>query len=162
VASRFPKPRQLVICLIDTSILCEFLEVPNRCDRAEEITAEVQRKIERGETLLLPMSSILETGNHVGQNGDGRRRRAAAERFVVLVEQAIRGETPFTPTPLFEPEQLLAWLREFPDWAGHGSGFADLTIAQEFHRQRSLHPLRRVYIWSLDGHLSSYDTLPGG
>lgn len=150
-----------MICLIDTSILCEFLAVPDRCDRAEEIAEETRRKIERRETLLLPMSSILETGNHIGQNGDGRQRRAAAERFVNLVETAIRGETPFTPTPFFEPERLLAWLREFPDWAGHGSGFADLTIAQEFHRQCTLNPLRRVYIWSLDRHLSSYDSMAG-
>jgi hypothetical protein len=149
-----------VICLIDTSILCEFLEVPNHCARAGEIAAELRLKIEHGETLLLPMSSILETGNHIGQNGDGRQRRAAAERFVELVEQAIRGATPFTPTPFFEPEQLLTWLREFPDWVGHGSGFADLTIAQEFHRQRALNPLRRVYIWSLDRHLSSFDFTP--
>lgn len=161
MVGRFSEPRQLVICLIDTSVLCEFLEVPYHCDRAEEIAAEMQHKIERGETLLLPMSSILETGNHIGQNGDGHQRRVTAERFIELIQQAIRGETPFTPTPFFDPEQLLTWLREFPDWAGRGSGFADLTIAQEFHRQRSLNPLRRVYIWSLDRHLSSFDFSPG-
>jgi hypothetical protein len=149
-----------VICLIDTSILCEFLEVPNRCGGAAEIAAEMRRKVERRETLLLPMSSILETGNHIGQCGDGRQRRAAAERFVELVGQAIRGATPFTPTPFFEPEQLLTWLQKFPDWVGHGSGFADLTIVQEFLHQRALNPQRRVYIWSLDRHLSSFDFTP--
>ena len=139
------------ICLIDTSILCEILQVPNRCGNYQEIYAEMERKIKiRKETLLLPMSAIIETGNHIGQNGDGRQRREAANRFVDFVRAAIRGETPFTTTPFFEPEVIHAWLDDFPDWATHGSGFGDLTIVQEFHRQRSLNPSRRVYIWSLD------------
>lgn len=147
-----------MICLIDTSILCEFLNVPTLCSRAEDITEELQRKIERRETLLLPMSSILETGNHIGQNGDGRQRRETAQRFVDLIVKAVRGETPFTATPFFEADDLLTWLAEFPAWAGYGQGLADLTIAQEFHRQRRLNPQRRVYIWSLDTHLSSLDS----
>ncbi len=148
------------ICLIDTSILCEILQVPNRCANHQEIFAEMEEKIPT-DTLLLPVSAILETGNHIGQNGDGRQRREAAHRFVAFVRDAIRGETPFTTTPFFEPEVLLTWLDEFPDWAQGGSGFGDLTIVQEFHRQCSLNPSRRVYIWTLDTrHLSSYTWEP--
>ena len=148
------------ICLIDTSILCEILQVPNRCGNHREIYAEMERKIQT-DTLLLPISVILETGNHIGQNGDGRQRREAAKRFVDFVRAAIRGETPFTTTPFFEPEVMQAWLDEFPDWANRGSGLGDLTIVQEFHRQRSLNPRRRVYIWTLDNrHLSSYAWAP--
>ena len=80
------------ICLIDTSILCEILQVPNRCGNYQEIYAEMERKIKiQKETLLLPMSAIIETGNHIGQNGDGRQRREAANRFVDFVRAAIRG-----------------------------------------------------------------------
>ncbi len=118
------------------------------------------RKIEERESLLLPMSAILETGNHIGQNGDGRQRRATAEKFVEFIRQAIRGETPFTPTPLVETERLWEWLGEFPHWAGRGSGLADLTIRKEFERQCALHRARLVYIWSLDRHLSSYRREP--
>jgi hypothetical protein len=145
------------VCLIDTSIFCEFLMVPNLCASYAEMEAEMRRKIRRKESLLLPMSTILETGNHIGHNGDGRQRRETAGRFVTLVQQAIRGETPFTPTPFFETDALLEWLVEFPDWTMRGSGLADLTIAKEFARQCALHRLRRVYIWSKDGHLSSFD-----
>ena len=145
------------ICLLDTSILCEILEVPNRCQSQAAIEKELKRKIQADERLLLPMISILETGNHIGQNGDGRQRREAAEGFVRFVERALAGETPFTPTPFFELDKLSAWLRQFPDWAMQGSGLGDLTIVQEFHRQCDLNPMRRVYIWSLDKHLSSYD-----
>jgi len=144
------------ICLVDTSILCEILRVPNRCGNHRDVYAQMERKLKK-ETFLLPVSAIIETGNHIGQNGDGRQRRSTAENFVRFVQQALRGLSPFTPTPLFrEPESLLEWLEEFPGWAGSGSGLADLTILKEWQRQCSLHPSRRVYIWSTDGHLSSY------
>lgn len=148
------------VCLLDTSILCEILEVPGRCDHKTEVLAALEGKVKERESLLLPMSAIVEAGNHIGQNGDGRQRREAAGRFVSLVQQAIRGETPFTPTPFFETEALLEWLAHFPDWAMRGSGLADLTIAKEFERQCALHRQRSVYIWSLDGHLSSYRREP--
>ncbi len=150
------------IWLLDTSILCELLQVPNCSDRHREISDEIKRKIERRDTLLLPMTSIFETGNLIGQNGKGTQRRQAAQRFVQLVRQAIQGEAPFRPTPFFESEQVLAWLEQFPDWVkrtdsrGRGSGFGDLSIVQEWERQRQLNPGRPVRIWSLDEHLQSY------
>jgi len=130
------------------------------CESFAEITAELKLRIKEDESLLLPMSAILETGNHIGQNGNGRQRRQAAKRFVDLIQQAIRGETPFEATTFFGQEALLEWLGEFPDWASRGSGLADLTIVKEFERQCSLNPMRRVYIWSNDQHLSSYDRRP--
>lgn len=144
------------VCLVDTSILCEILQVPNLCGSSEEVLTELETKVRDRESLLLPMSTILETGNHIGQNGDGRQRRAAAERFVGMIQQAIEGTAPFTPTPFFEPEALLSWLEEFPKWVMQGSGLADLTIFKEFELQCQLHRSRRVYIWSRDRHLSSY------
>jgi len=111
------------VCLIDTGILCEILQVPGKHGNHEEIYNLMARKIGEKEALLLPMSAILETGNHIGQNGDGRQRRATAEKFVEFIRQAIRGETPFTPTPFFEAEPLLKWLGEFPDWAGRVRGW---------------------------------------
>jgi hypothetical protein len=154
------------ICLIDTSILCEFLQIPNLCESFEGVDAQMQLKVEARESLLLPMSTILETGNHIGQNGDGHQRRDAANRFIDLVRDAIDGRTPFTPTPFFEPEALRNWLGEFPDWAmrtnskGKGSGLGDLTIVKEWERQCALNRSRRVYIWSTDEHLSTYDRQP--
>jgi hypothetical protein len=123
----------------------------------------MEQKIARKERLILPVSAIIETGNHIGQNGDGHQRRTTAENFVELIQQAIREETPFTTTPFLKREDLEEWLADFPDWAmrtddkGKGSGLADLTIVKEWERQRALNPGRRVYIWSTDRHLSSYD-----
>jgi len=102
------------ICLLDTSILCEILEIPGHCQRPKEITAELRRKIKNRESLLLPMSAIVEAGIHIGQIDDGRQRWDAAQSFVRLVRQALLGQTPFTPTPFFNSEELLGWLDDFP------------------------------------------------
>jgi hypothetical protein len=144
------------ICLLDTGILCEFLEIPGHSGALAGVDRELAEKVKARESLLLPMSAIVETGNHVAQVADGRIRRFLGQRFAELVRQAIQGQAPFTPTPFFETDSLLAWLDDFPDWAMRGAGFADLTIVKEFERQCSLHRIRRIYIWSLDGHLAGY------
>ena len=153
------------IALIDTSIFCEVLDVPSKASDAGKIRKELERKVAADEVLLLPMTAVIETGNHIGQcSSDGGLRRKVAMRFVGAVLKAMKGKAPFTPTPFFESVALEKWLAEFPEWAvrtdpkGKGSGLGDLTIQKEWDRQRELNPGRRVYIWSKDQHLSSYDT----
>ena len=146
------------IVLVDTSIFCEILEVPNMCSRVEPTRAELRQRLERGELLLLPLATIIETGNHIAQNGDGRQRRQAAERFAAQVMKALDGISPFHPTSPMDLDALKTWLGEFPDYAMHGVGLADLSIIKEWERQRDLNQARRVLIWSLDKHLSGYDT----
>ncbi len=148
------------ICLVDTSVLCEILAVPNMSAEHDAFLATLTAKLASRETLILPMTTILETGNHIGQQGDGNARRKTATAFVRLVKQAIAGDAPFTPTPLFNDEGLLELLGEFPEWAKLGSGFGDLTIKKEWERLCGVHPARRVYIWSKDGDLGSYDYEP--
>jgi hypothetical protein len=84
-----------VICLIDTSIFVEILDVPRMAADHELVILELQAKIENEESLFLPMATILETGNHIAQNGDGRQRRVCALNFVTQVEKALRGHSPF-------------------------------------------------------------------
>lgn len=146
------------VVLVDTSIFCEILEVPGMCRRAAPTRAELRQRIERGEWLLLPLASIIETGNHIAQNGDGNRRRAAAARFVEQVAKAIDGDSPFKPTSPMDLVDLRTWLADFPDHAMGGIGFADLSIIKEWERERQLNLGRRVLIWSLDHHLSGHDT----
>jgi hypothetical protein len=152
------------ICLIDTSVFCELVVVPNLAREPKRFQQEFRRRAKAGEAFVLPMATIIETGNHIGQNGDGSQRRVVAERFVALVRTASVGNRPFTMSPMVEPADLAAYLDRFVEWAsrsdvrGKGSGLGDLTIFAEWDRQRRLNPGRRVYVWSLDAHLSAYDT----
>lgn len=148
------------ICLMDTTVFVEFLEVPTMSSQSDEIVTETRQKVELGEKLFLPMATILETGNHISQNGDGRQRRQCAERFLRQVALAIDGKSPFTPINFLAAEDMRNWLSEFPDAAMQGRGLGDLSIIHDWERQKHLHHGRRVYIWSLDDHLQGYDTHP--
>ncbi|HUS75005.1 MAG TPA: hypothetical protein VMY43_03255 [Methanothrix sp.] len=143
------------ICLIDTSIFVEILDVPMKATQHKQVLSELEAKIQNGETLFLPMAAILETGNHVAQNGDGGQRRKCADNFVLQVQQALNGQSPFKSISFLNRENLQQWLSEFPDSAMRGHGLGDLSILHDFNKLCNQNPRQRVYIWSLDGHLSS-------
>jgi hypothetical protein len=148
------------ICIVDTSVFCNILEVPNLCQDREEVLNRLEELLDEGATLLLPLATIYETGNHIAQNGDGRERRNAAERFAKQVNLALQGENPFTPTDINEEDELRQWLAQFPDYAEQEVGFGDMSIVEAFHDQCDRHPSRRVFIWAIDSDLSNYDRGP--
>ncbi|MBF0549298.1 MAG: hypothetical protein HQK60_02065 [Deltaproteobacteria bacterium] len=146
-----------VVCLVDTSIFVEVLNVPHMAHHHNQTLQALEEKIRANESLFLPMATILETGNHIAQNGDGNLRRKSAERFVAEVQKAIDGASPFKPVSFITAEELKMWLAEFPDMAMRGCGLGDLSIIHDWSRLCSQNAGRRVYIWSLDAHLGSYD-----
>lgn len=148
------------ICIVDTSVFCNILEVPNRCQDRGQVLNRLEALIDEGATLLLPLATIYETGNHIAQNGDGQQRRNAAERFVEQVDLALQGENPFTPTDINEEDELRQWLTQFPEYAEREVGFGDMSIVEAFHDECERHPSRRVFIWALDQDLSNYDRDP--
>ena len=84
------------ICLLDTSVFVEFLNVPNMNTQHAGICDELKQKFRDGEFLFLPLATILETGNHIAQNGNGTPRRKIAVLFVEQVQLALEGKSPFT------------------------------------------------------------------
>lgn len=145
------------ICIIDTSVFCNILDVPNRNQRRAQSLKELRDHFDSGNTLLLPLATIYETGNHIAQQGDVRTRRRVSELFVQQVKVALEGGSPFTPTLIHRKEELSAWLSEFPDRAMAGIGFGDLSIIKLFETECARHPSRRIFIWSYDKDLQGYD-----
>lgn len=143
------------ICLIDTSVFMEILNIPGKASDHQETIQNLRSKIDNKETLFLPMATILESGNHIAQIQNGNERRSSAKNFVYYVQKALEGGSPFKPLSFLTPEQMQQWLNEFPESAMRGWGLGDLSIIHDFHGQCSRHPHLRVYIWSLDKHLSS-------
>lgn len=149
----------MTICIVDTSVLLNVLAFPGFASSRKAVVADLKAMIENGETdLLLPFAAVLETGNHVARLTDGGERRRAAELFVQEVRKAFAGEAPWTVTPLPDRTKVDLWLADFPDLATRGLSLADATIIDEWERQRRRWAGRRVRIWSLDKHLSGYDT----
>lgn len=151
------------IVLIDTSVFCEFISVPGKWNeqRQKQIFLEIKKLIRSGATLFLPIATILETGRHISQVGNGDMRRQTAIRFVEVVQEALQDHKPWTiPQPLLNPHELKSYLLEFPDSAMRGVSLGDLTIIKEFERQCELHTGHEIYIWSLDDHLAGYHRDP--
>lgn len=154
----------MTVCLIDTSVFVELLDVPGMAAQREALIAELRRKVEAKEQLVLPVTTILETGNHIGQHGDGNQRRTVAKNFIGQVQAAMEGRAPFRPIAYLDEERLAHLLHGFPDWAqrtdprGKGSGFGDWSIADEWRRLREELPHRRIYVWTLDSQLAHCDS----
>lgn len=143
------------ICLIDTSVFVEILNIPGKASASKETIENLRSKIVNGETLFLPLATILESGNHIAQVQNGSQRRRSAEKFVDYVQQALTGSSPFKPINFITQEQMQLWLNDFPESAMRGQGLGDLSIIHDFHTQCSKNRYLKVYIWSLDEHLSS-------
>jgi hypothetical protein len=65
-------------------VLCNLLAIPERDQDRGRVLADLAR-LETSVVLLLPITAVIETGNHVAQIKDGRVRRDCAERFAELV-----------------------------------------------------------------------------
>ena len=145
------------VCILDTSIFVEILNLPFMADSHGQIVQALTQKINDNESLFLPMATIFETGNHIANNGDGTLRRQCADSFVSQLQKALAGESPFKPISFIKINELQQWLAEFPDSAMTGRGLGDLSIIHDWQRLCRQNTGRRVYIWSLDGHLDCYD-----
>ena len=156
------------ICLIDTSIFLEILNVPNYNQHRASVLEDFQTYAQSGCTFLLPMATILETGNHIAQNGDGTMRRKTALRFVKAVKEAFTGEAPWRTTTFPNTTEIMLWIDQFPEFAGknkapdkqEGTSFGDLSIIEEFNKSCKRFPMSEVFIWSLDRDLQSYHQTP--
>ncbi|MFM5322136.1 hypothetical protein ACET9O_21380 [Aeromonas caviae] len=81
------------ISIIDTSVFLNLLDVPNRNGEREQVYQAFSEYVELGATFILPMATIIETGNHIAQNGDGGTRRATAQRFCEQARIQLRSAT---------------------------------------------------------------------
>jgi hypothetical protein len=153
------------ICLIDTSVFVNLLNVPNLNQDQARVVTDYHHYVELGCTFILPMATIIETGNHIAQNGDGGTRRATAQRFCEAVSEAFKGNAPWQPSDFPNSTEILTWLHQFPTMAGQnksetklgeGTSFGDLSIIEEFNKCVKRFSMSEVFIWSLDADLSIY------
>lgn len=157
------------ICLIDTSIFVNMLNVPGLNNAKLSVKEDFTEYVESGCTFILPMATILETGNHIAQNGDGRLRRATAQRFCDAVRAAFDDLPPYRLSEFPSNREVHGWLGEFPDMAsrnkspartGEGTSLGDLSIIKEYERCLSRFPMTEIFIWSLDNDLQAYHYQP--
>jgi len=148
----------MTIALVDTSIFCNILGVPGKSQDYEEVYAEFKLYIVEHVSLLLPIATIIETGNHVAQVRNGQQRRQTAQRFTRELQRALDNKFPWSvPKPMLHAKALRQYLSEFPEAAMRGVSLGDLSIIKEYERQCKLNRDRHIFIWAKDNHLQSYD-----
>jgi len=152
------------IAFIDTSVLCEILRVPMMFSDHERYLAEFQERRATGQRFVLPVATIIETGNHISQvNGD---RYAAAQRFEDVVRLALSGGGPFVTLELEWDNAFMTKVLEdnitgqrFVDLAAAGTfGTGDLSILVQRDRfvQRSSFARNQVEIWTAEATMGAY------
>lgn len=123
--------------------------------------ARLRAHVLANDQLLLPMATILETGNHIGQiKQNGTERRRCAMELLDLVDGAVTNGFPWVLVPLPDHSEIKDWLDRFPDEATRSVGLGDVSIIDAWHRACERFQGWRVAVWSLDTHLQGYDRAP--
>lgn len=158
------------ICLLDTSILLNILNVPGKNQDKDKVMADFQTYFEAKCSFIIPFVVAVEVGNHISRNGDGRVRRERASRFVSMMQSTFNNETPFTISNFDLKIEWQNWISEFIDKAGQnktaakpneGMSLTDLSIIKEYDALQAKNRANRnkhvkVFIWSLDSDLEFY------
>lgn len=152
----------MAIYFVDTSILCNLLPVPGRDQHRDEVIAEFKR-ITPGALLIMPVATLIETGNFIAQLSDGRVRRRTAETFKQTLMMICVDKAPWQL-------HLFAWdaefLASFAEGAGTGMdvvehamcqlGAGDLSILTERAAYVRRTGIKDVRIWTRDIALAAY------
>ncbi|MER7130719.1 hypothetical protein [Streptosporangium saharense] len=147
---------------VDTSVLCNILDVPGKNQDRESVMRQL-REEKRECDLILPVTTVIETGNHIAQLPDGRVRRDRADKLHRLLSLVIAGDAPWV---LHTVEWGEGFLRSLLAGAGTGVPFSDHVMAKlglgdlcilterELYRTRVTNV--EVGIWTLDTQLHSH------
>ena len=129
------------ILVIDTSILCVWLKVPGMevCGPQEDqwdykrVKEKIDEEIEQGAYLILPIATLIETGNHITHIKDGNLRRQTAEGFCEFVLKATKGDSPWTSfveqLELWESQNLCKLIETWWKEIGNQHSMGDASIA---------------------------------
>ncbi len=150
------------VVFIDTSVLCNLLPVPGRDQDQKQVRAEMQERFRAGEQFIIPITSVIETGNFIAQLKDGEVRRGVAQRFHDLLRLIIDGKAPWVLHDIAWNSKFLGLLLEgadtkvpYVDHSMAGLGMGDLCIlAERCHYQQRLG--LRAEIWTRDAQLSAH------
>lgn len=126
------------ILILDTSILCCWLRVPGK-DTAgtrndlwdfNRINSLLSTERDKGSTFVLPIASLIETGNHIAQcNGDRYTLATTLTGHLRSTAEASSPWAAFTDqSALWEPTNLQELSEAWPGLAAGGTSIGDATI----------------------------------
>lgn len=158
------------ICLLDTSILLNILNVPSKNQDRATVMDDFKIYVESNCRFIIPLVVAVEVGNHISQNGNGDTRRKIARQFVDMMCSTFSGDLPFEISDFELKLEWQKWITEFVDKAGQnkapdksneGMSLTDLSIIKEYEDIQAKNKANKrkhvkVFIWSLDSDLEAY------
>lgn len=153
------------VVFVDTSVLCNLLPVPGLDQQASEISAQMADRLREDDALyILPITTVIETGNHIAQIKNGDHRRKTADRFSQMLSLIIEKKAPWTLHDIAWNRTFLEMLMagagtgtSYIDHASAGVGTGDLCILTECYQYQQRTKMDAT-IWSLDQALAAYGT----
>lgn len=125
------------ILIIDTSILCVWLQVPGMDDCGpqadkwtyDRIVEQIAVSTADGALLVLPLATIIETGNHITRHVDCYN---TALRLSEKIRECANGTHPWAAfieqSELWTQERLIILADTWPDLAARRVSIGDATI----------------------------------
>lgn len=153
------------VLIIDTSILCVYLKVPfmEMCGPDNDkwdynrVANKISDEINQKSLLVLPLATLIETGNHIAHiSGE---RYSYANDFSEIIVKAATAEEPWAAftfqNELWGEENLIKLANEWPALAAAKLSIGDATIKDvaEFYTRSGF----MVEILTGDGGLKAYE-----
>lgn len=141
---------------IDTTILVNLLDVPKMNEHAGKVKKQLEEAIQKEEVLILPLATIVETGNHIAHaTGD---RYTLGEKFSKCLIETAKDKMPWKfNEQQWSKQDLLYMAQKVPEYASMGIGVGDISIIREYENFKERTPgIGHIMIWSLDEHLQAY------
>ncbi|MEU4665645.1 hypothetical protein AB0F83_28235 [Micromonospora chalcea] len=147
----------MTVWFVDTSVLCNLIPVPGKDQDRETAKQRMAELQSSGDAFILPLTAVVETGNHISQLNNGYERRKAASTLDALLRLVMQGKAPWRLHAFSWDENFLGSLVEgagtgmsLVDLAMTGVGCGDLCILAEREIYRTRTGIRDVRVWALD------------
>ena len=154
------------IVILDTSVLCVWLRVPGfthagPADKLWDyarVAEKIAQEIAADATLVLPLTTLIESGNHIAQaKGDSF---PIAQTFCDLLQKSIDSTHPWAAfseqAQLWDPKQLTELAQRWPAEAARGVSLGDATIIEVATYYANALPTRTIEIFTGDQGLQHY------
>ena len=155
------------VLIFDTSIMCVWLQVPGKdtCTTKDNtitydsINKKIEEEKKNGTTFILPIASIIETGNHIAHSAGDKYDLGG--KFANLICDTANSTSPWAAfteqSTLWKPENLVAladrWKKSVV--AGQSIGDASIVEVAEYYAKLGF----EVEIYTGDEDLKSYQPI---
>lgn len=158
------------VLIVDTCLACVWMQVPgmevagsdNDCWDYARVNKKIEAEVAAGALLVLPLASIVETGNHITQI-KSKDRLPFVHDFAEKIRQSIDGETPWAAyckqKSLWEEEHLkdvvARWVSMNTTAGKHSLGDVSILNVATAYRAAGF----EVEILTADKLLKSYESV---